>query len=337
MNRALLARQHLLERSGTTIPRTLERVGGLQTQHAPAGYIALRTRLEGFRRSDLTRAIERRSVVQAWMMRATIHMASTRDFWLFSAAIREHRRRWWLRSFRGSARDVAAAARKTERLLADGPMRRAEIVKALGVDSPTWYGVMLWLDLVRVPPFGTWEKPRADLYGLASDWLGEPPVVSEEEGIEHLVRRYLAAFGPASRSDVASFAGLPGGALAPALERIALRRFLDERSRELVDLPRAPLPDAETPAPVRFLPVWDATLLTQARRTQILPERYRPRVFNTTTPHSIHTFLVDGQVAGSWRHECEHIELEPFRPLSKATRTALEHEAAYMAELFAAG
>jgi hypothetical protein len=273
-------------------------------------------------------------VVQAWMMRATIHMASRRDFWLFTAGIREQRRTWWLRSFRGSASEVAAAARKTERFLADGPKRRTEIVKALGLDNPTWYGVNLWLDLVRVPPYGTWDQPRADLYGLASDWLGEPPSLTEDEGVDHLVKRYLAAFGPASRADVVSFTGLTARAVAPVLERVALRRFTDERGNELLDLPRVPLPDAETPAPVRFLPAWDATLLVQARRTQILPERYRPRVFSTKTPQSIHTFLVDGQVAGSWRHEKGRIVLEPFERLSKETRRALDDEAAHMAELF---
>ena len=335
LNRALLARQHLLEHAVTSVPKTIERVGGLQTQYAPAGYIALRTRLAGFRREDLTRALERRTVVQAWMMRATIHMASKRDFWLFTAGIREQRRRWWLRSFRGSAKDVAAAARKTERLLVDGPKRRAEIVRTIGLDNPTWYGVMLWLDLVRVPPSGTWEQPRADLYGLASDRLGEPPPVTEADGIEHLVKRYLAAFGPASRADVASFTGLPAGVLTPAMEHITLRRFVDERGKELLDVPRAPLPDPETPAPPRLLPVWDATLLTQARRAQILPERHRSRVFNTKTPHSIHTFLVDGQVAGGWRHENGRILLESFERLSRETRRALDEEAEHMAELFA--
>ena len=215
------------------------------------------------------------------MMRSTIHMASKRDFWLFTAAIREQRRRWWLRSFKGSTSDVVAAAKKTERFLADGPKRRAEIVKALGLDNPLWYGVNLWLDLVRVPPYGTWEQPRADLFGLAPDWLGEPPAITEAEGIEHLVKRYLGAFGPASPGDVASFTGLTAGALAPALGRMTLRRFLDERGKELLDLPRAPLPDGETPAPVRFLPVWDATLLVQARRTQILP-RALPRRASST-------------------------------------------------------
>ncbi|HEX4942236.1 MAG TPA: crosslink repair DNA glycosylase YcaQ family protein, partial [Actinomycetota bacterium] len=172
LNRALFARQHLLERASGSLSRTIERVGSLQTQYAPAGYIALRTRHAGFRRDELTRALHRKVVVQAWMMRTTIHMASRRDFWLFSAAVREHRREAWIRGFRRPAREAAGAAGKTARFRADGPKRRAEIVSTLGLDTPTWNGVGLWVDLVRVPPFGTWEQPRADLYGLASDWLG---------------------------------------------------------------------------------------------------------------------------------------------------------------------
>lgn len=161
--------------------------------------------------------------------------------------------------------------------------------------------------------------------------------MTEAEGTEHLVRRYLAAFGPASRADVVSFTGIPGRVLTAAFERIPLRRFLDEGGKELLDVRRAPLPDPETPAPIRFLPAWDATLLTHARRTQILPERYRARVFNTKTPHSIHTFLVDGQVAGSWRHEHGRIVTEPFERVSAPTRRALEDEAAHIVELFATG
>jgi hypothetical protein len=268
------------------------------------------------------------------MMRTTIHMVSRRDFWLFAAAIREHRRAGWIRGFRRPAGDAAAAARKTARFLAGGPKRRAEIVDAIGLDNPTWYGVGLWLDLVRVPPFGTWEQPRADLYALATDWLGEPPAVTEDEAVDHLVRRYLAAFGPASPADVASFTGIAPRALKPALARLSLRRFLDEGGKELLDVPRAPFPDADTPAPVRFLPAWDATLLVHARRTQILPERHRSRVFNTKTPHSIHTFLVDGQVAGSWRFETGRVVLDPFDRLSQRTRREVEEEATYVEELF---
>jgi hypothetical protein len=336
LNRALLARQLLLDRRAMPLTKAIERIGGLQTQYAPSGYIGLRSRVDGFRREDLTRALERKRVVQAWMMRSTIHMATTRDFWLFIPGVRMARRRSWMKGFRRTEAAAKVAAEETRRFLADGPRRRTEIVKSLGFDSATWYGVGLWLDLVRVPPFGTWGQPRADLYGLASDWLGEPPEITEEEGIEHLVRRYLGGFGPASLADVGSWMGVAAGALAPVLERMTLRRFLDERGKELLDLPRAPLPDPDTPAPIRFIPAWDATLLTHARRTQILPERYRARVFNTKTPHSIHTFLVDGQVAGSWRHEGGRIVTEPFERLPTQARRALDHEAAHLAELFAA-
>ena len=121
--------------------------------------------------------------------------------------------------------------------------------------------------------------------------------------LEHLVRRYLGGFGPASRSEIADWAGLRAERVAPALERLRLRRFRAEDGEELLDLPRAPLPDPETPAPARFLPVWDATLLVHARRTGILPERYRPVVFNTKPPTRCSTFLVDGEVAGTWQYE----------------------------------
>jgi hypothetical protein len=112
---------------------------------------------------------------------------------------------------------------------------------------------------------------------------------------------------------------------------MSLRRFRDEGGKELVDLPRAPLPDPETPAPPRFLPVWDATLLVHARRTGILPEQHRSRVFSVRTPQSVNTFLVDGQVAGTWRHEQGRIQLEPFGRLDRETRAELEEEAGRLA------
>ena len=180
--------------------------------------------------------------------------------------------------------------------------------------------------MVRVPPSGTWEQRRADLYGLAEDWIG-PSTATEADGREHLVNRYLAGFGPASLKDLGSWAGLPATTLRPVIDRLTLRRFRDEDGGELLDLPRAPLPDGETPAPVRFLPTWDATLLAHARRTQILPEKYRPRVFDTKTPHSVPTFLIDGQVAGTWRYDKGRLRVEPFRRLSKGSRSELDDEA----------
>jgi hypothetical protein len=191
--------------------------------------------------------------------------------------------------------------------------------------------VGLWLDLVRAPPSGTWERRRADLFAAAEDWVGPAPAVTAAEATEHLVRRYLGAFGPATRGEIADWAGLPAGAVAAVLERIALRRFRAEDGDELLDLPRAPLPAAATPAPVRFLPTWDATLLVHARRARILPEEHRPRIFHTKAPQSFPTFLVDGAVAGTWRHEDGRIDIEPFDRLGRTASRELRDEAARLA------
>jgi hypothetical protein len=267
-------------------------------------------------------------------MRATIHVVSSRDYPLFAAAVRAARRGWWARATRRHDRmgEVEAAADRVRALLAGGPRRRDELIAELGVDTTTWNGVQMWVDLLRVPPSGTWEQRRADLFALADAWLGRPPSLSEDQGVDHLVRRYLGGFGPASKKDVASFTGLPATTLAASFERLKLWRYRDENGGELLDVVRAPLPDAGTPAPPRFLGPWEAALLVHARRTQILPERYRPLVFNTKTPQSVSTFLVDGRVAGTWRHESGGVRLEPFERLARETRRELEDEAARLSE-----
>ena len=302
-------------------------------QYAPSGYVGLWTRLEGFSRDDLTKALERRSAVQATLMRTTIHTVSARDYPFFSVAVRDARREWWLRARKGKVdvRRLKASARKIEALLADGPRGRNELFEHVGSDSVAWNGVGLFVDLVRAPPSGTWEHRRADIFALADEWLGASSV-THEEGVDHLVRRYLSAFGPARAHDVADWAGLPLPTVTEALGRAKFRRFRDESGRELVDVPRAPLPDPETPAPVRFLPVWDATLLVHARRTGILPEAYRPRVFSTKTPHSVGTFLVDGAVAGTWRPERDRIVTKPFKRLSRDAKRELDEETERLAE-----
>jgi winged helix DNA-binding protein len=337
LNRALLARQLLLERSALPLVRALEQVAGLQTQYAPSAYIGLWSRLRDFPREALTAALQRRRAVQATLMRQTIHVVSARDYPPLAEAVREARRAWWRRVQGRQVEDMDAVAALLRERLAAGPRRQAELVALLaaeGYPAVAWSGAGLWLDLVRVPPSGTWRQRRADLYGLAEDWLG-PWKVTQDEALEHLVRRYLGGFGPASAQDTAGWAGVPVATVRAALERVGGRRFRDERGRELFDLRRAPLPDPDTPAPVRFLPTWDATLLVHARRTQILPEQYRSLVFNTRTPHSVGTFLVDGAVAGSWRHERGRVRLEPFGPLDRRTRRDLEQEAERLAAFHA--
>ena len=313
-------------------------MGGIQAQYAPSMYIGLWSRLAGFARDDLTRALERRSVAQGTLMRVTIHLVSARDFPVLAEGVRKQRRAWWLRAHGGRVDkgQITAAARKARTLLAKGPRRRSELVKELGADSATWNGVGMWLDLVRVPPSGTWEQRRADLYALADHWLG-PAEATVDEGLELLVRRYLSGFGPGSLKDLANWAGLPIALLKPVVENMNLRRFRDEQGGGLLDLPRAPLPDPDTPAPVRFLPVWDATLLAHARRTQILPEQYRARVFGTKTPQSVNTFIVDGRVAGAWTYERGRVIVEPFERLSREVKREVGEEAARLTQFHAEG
>jgi hypothetical protein len=220
-------------------------------------------------------------------------------------------------------------ARDLRELLAKGSGTHEELAKVVGRD---WGRVGPWLELVRVPPSGTWEQRRAHLYQTAETWLG-PEDVSPDDALDHLVRRYLGAFGPAPVADLAGWAKINPRDL-PALERVRLRRFRDEHGNELLDVPRAPLPDPETPAPVRFLPTWDAILLVHARRTGVLPEEYRPLIFSTKTPHSVGTFLVDGSVAGTWRFERGRVEAMPFARLDRATRREVAEEAARLAGLY---
>jgi hypothetical protein len=329
LNRAVLARQLLLERSTASIPRALEQLCGIQNQYAPNGYIRLWTCLEGFEREQLTRALERRSVVQATLFRETIHLVSRRDYPLFAAAIRRSRNEWWRRVYKQPELDVRPAARRIERFLRGTTRTRKELDGLLAGEPRS---IEHWVDLVRVPPSGTWEQRRAGLYALASEWVG-PLEADEEQAVDHAVRRYLRAFGPASRDDVAKYTGITRPRVSAALARLRLRRFADESGTPLFDVPGAPLPDPGTPAPPRFLPTWDSLLLVHARRTGVLAEEHRARVFDVKVPPSFPTFLVDGRVAGTWKHDGDRIALEPFGRISRTARRELAEEADRLRDL----
>ena len=266
-------------------------------------------------------------------MRAKIHVVSRRDYWPFAVAIRAAQRDWWLRTRtpRPTERDLERQADQLRALMDSGPRRQEELVEVVG---RSWGMVGPWLELVRVPPSGTWEKRRAHIFQTAGRWVG-PEDVDADSALDHLVRRYLAAFGPAARVDIAKWAGVRLVDLVPALDRLSLRRFRDEDGGELVDLPRAPLPSAETPAPVRFLPTWDAILLVHARRTGVLPEEHRSRIFSTKMPQSVGTFLVDGAVAGTWKHDTGRVRWEPFERLDPASTREVEEEAERLAAFYA--
>jgi Winged helix DNA-binding domain len=325
LNRALLARQLLLERSELPIVEAVEQVGGLQAQYAPSGYVGLWTRLRGFARDDLTRALEARELVTATLMRVTIHVVSAREHWRYAEGVREARRAW-LRRVDRTLDPVAmdAAVARLRDLLADGP-RDAKDLDDLGSGFLGRIGV--WVDLIRVPPSGTWERRRADRLALAEQWLG-PSDSSLAEGRAHLVRAYLRAFGPASWKDIGSWSGLSVADVQAAAADLDLVHYRDDGGRELVDVPGAPLPDPDAPAPVRFLPHWDANLLVHARRARLLPEEHRGRIFSTKNPFSVGTYLVDGRVVGSWSMREGRVELTPFEPLSVPDADAVEEERA---------
>lgn len=335
LNRALLERQCLLDRVDDPVPRVLERMAGLQAQYAPSMYVGLWARVRGLERDAVTRLLSERAVVQGTLTRATIHLVSREDYWPISIAVREERRRWFLRAFRNEppAEAMEAAAATLARALEDGPLRTRQIDELIGV--PARRGIGLWLDLVRVPPYGTWENRRADLFGLASQWLGPEPEIAVADAVDLLVRRYLGGFGPSSRAEIVDFTGLRASVIAESVARLELVAHRAEDGTELLDLPGAPLPDEATPAPVRLLPTFEALLMTHVRRTGVLPEHYRALVYPTRNGQPVPVFLVDGVVAGSWRYESGRVELTEFAPLPRRVRAELDAEAERLAAFHA--
>jgi Winged helix DNA-binding domain len=340
-NRALLSRQLLLDRSALAIPAALEQMGGLQNQYAPNAYIGLWSRLVDLRRDSVTDALVDRAAVQGTLMRATIHLVSRDDYWPMCDAIRESRRTWWLRVNRPLGRHEAPYERIADIIaseLANGPRTRAELVAAMaasGFDKGLFEGVPMWIDLVRVPPSGTWERRRADRFELARSWIPRvAPPQQEDDAVRHLIRRYLGAFGPASLGDVVSWSGLPRPIIERCIAQLELLTVLDERGEQLLDLHDASRPDPDVAAPVRLLPTWDACLLVHARRSGVLPEALRPMVFRTSNPQSVGIVLVDGVVAGTWSWRTDHVEVTDLVALGQRARRAVRDEAARLTDFF---
>ena len=330
LNRATLARQLLLRRERLPVARAVERLCAMQAQYSLSPYIGLWTRLEGFERQQLTRALERRRVVKATLFRLTLHLVSARDYLGFAGL--------WFPAQRtqfSADLDAATIERLASHVAAMARERRVTHDELHELARPD-FGDRLWrvralTPLVHVPPSGTWKHHgRAELIG-AETWLGRPPT-DAATGAELLVRRYLAAFGPAARDDLLKFSNLRVRDLQPGLDALGpkLRRFRDEQERLLLDLASAPRPTADTPAPVRFLPKWDSIILAYADRTRVLPTEYRDTVIRKNGD-VLPTFLVHGVVAGAWREEKGRVLLEPFAPLPRAARRELEDEAARLA------
>ena len=336
LNRALLARQLLLRRARLAVPRAIERVGALQAQWPPSPYIALWSRLERFSRADVLRAAERREVVKATLMRVTLHLVSRADYLAYAGVFTDTRRAEMERQLdrRGAASNLDALGRRLIEHASGVPRSRAELLELLGqpklfVEERTpwlvWYALAARAALVHSPESIAWRRNTAGVrFVTASAWLGGRGAAGDV-AVTHLVRRYLAAFGPASRADAAQWTGLPVGTLAPGFETLPLRRFRDEQGRELFDLPRAPLPASSTETPPRFLPMWDSTLLAHKDRARILPPEYRATVIRRNGDVQP-TFLVDGFVAGTGELRDGEIRVHPFDRLPRAAVEALREE-----------
>jgi hypothetical protein len=273
-------------------------------------------------------------------MRCTIHMVAADDYWPICAAVRSSRREWWLRIAKSRqlpeiSHDALADVLRDA--LSEGPLVSSEVVAALqraGFAKPFWEGAGLWVDLVRVPPWGTWERRRADRYALADHWI--PPVeVDERDGLRLLMTRYLQAFGPATLIDASTWMGVPRARLEPVVATMDLVTYRGHDDATLLDLPDMALPDPETPAPVRFLPTWDATLLVHCRRSGILPEEFRTKIFHTKIPQSVGTVLVDGSVAATWAWRDDRVDVHELPKLRAAQRRDVADEAERLTAFYA--
>jgi len=341
LNRALLARQLLLERRKLGIVDAIERLGGLQAQWAPSPYVALWSRLVAFERDQLTWPIERGQIVKATLMRATLHLMSAREYPAYSLATMEGRFGAW-RPPGGPAldelRDVHASVLK---FAAKTPRTRDEIRDHIAAHLPksavndermrNW---LLWAaiatsGLIWEAGGARWEHRQLARHVAPPARLRQLP--RPEAAYDLVVRRHLGAFGPATVSDIATWSSIRVPQIRAALGRLrGLRRFTDERGRELIDLAAAPRPDPDTNAPARFLARFDAAILGHAapERTRILPDAYRKAVIFSAEVFT--TFLADGFVAGLWKISATPkqavLELRPFKRLPRAVRTALVEE-----------
>ena len=335
LGRATLARQMLLAREKGTALNAVERLAGLQAQLPRPPFIALWSRLQRFRPEDLVRLARGRKVVRATMMRGTLHLVTTKDYVAWRPALQPMLSAGMEAVLKGRASglDIDKLTAATRACLDERPKTFEDIRAALRTAWPKLderamgYAVRMRMALVQVPADTRWGWPGAACFAAAESWIGKPMEATGDLGA--LVLRYLAAFGPAAVADAQAWSGLRGLKGTFDELRPSLRTFRDERGRELFDLPRAPRPSADTPAPVRFLPDYDSLLLAHDDRTRVIPREHGSRI-TTANLRVQPTFLVDGVVAGTWRIERAKASavllLDPFRPLSKPARAALVEE-----------
>ena len=336
LNRATLARQLLLERASLSVPAAVEQLVGLQAQLPRSPYIGLWTRLRDFERENLAQRIEDQTIVKATLMRATLHLFTAADYVRLRATLQPALDRAFesIAKRRGQGLDFDRILTVAAQFIAEQPRTFAEISAKLSELVPEGdvgamrYAVRTHLPLVQVPISSGWSYPTTPQFALAEHWLGQQ--IPTEDHLRILVFRYLTAFGPATVADLQTWSGLVG--LKDAIENLKpeLRTYRDEQGRELLDLPDMPLPAADTPAPERFLPEFDNLLLAHTKRTRIVSDDHRAKVFLPGLRVAA-TVLVDGFVRGVWKIEkakgVATLVIEPLETLTKQNRVALAEEA----------
>jgi hypothetical protein len=334
LNRALLERQGLRTRTAMPVPGAIEHLVGIQAQQPNSPYVALWSRLEDFRPEELGDLIAERGAVRIALMRSTLHLVTARDCLELRPIVRPVLER----GLRGATRfgyaingidldELQAAGRA---IVDERPRGHRELGQLLQKRWPDRdgdslaYVIRALVPLVQVPPRGVWGRTGRPLVTSAEEWLGEKLASRTEP--DDVILRYLAAFGPASADDVKRWSGLTR--LKDAIDRLRpkLRTFRDRSDKELLDVENGPLPDPDTPVPVRFLPEFDNVLIGYVDRSRIIPDEYR----GVVVPALVRpTFLVDGSVAGFWkttRGKTAALTVESFEPLSARVRDELEDE-----------
>ncbi|MGW3569798.1 winged helix DNA-binding domain-containing protein [Streptomyces sp. NPDC000941] len=335
LGRATLARQLLLERADIPVPDAVGHLCGIQAQEPQEPFVGLWSRLRAFDPAVLSDLLTGRSLVRTHLMRRTVHLLTADDVlaWRsrYDAMLRQRVLGTYRREFEGTDLDELAAAGRA--VMADGePRTAAELVRALAERWPApgrrALGEMLvaaLVPVVQLPPRGLWRAKGGVRNALLSSWLGreiDPPAADGSDPVgQALVRRYLAAYGPAASADLRAWCGLAGLPAAVAALREELVTFRDERGRELLDLPEAPRPDRDTPAPVRFLPAFDNAILGYHDRGRIIDDAHRG-----LSVAGERVVLVDGRVTATWGVDGDTVVVTPLRGLSRADRDAVAEQ-----------
>lgn len=334
LNRATLARQMLLERETIPVPAAIARLVGLQAQLAVAPYVGLWSRLQDFSRETLAHLIDSHTVIKATLMRATLHLFTAEDYLRFRTTLQPAliSAASAITDSRGASFDLNSLLKAARRFIGEKPRTFAEISDMVAELQPGMdvgamrYAVRTHLPLVQVPISSGWSYSNKPEFTLAESWIGQP--VSPEENRRELVYRYLAAFGPASVTDMQTWSGLK---LKDTFEKLKpeLQTYRDEGRRELFDLLDRVLPGEDIAAPVRFLPAFDNLLLSHSNRRRVIADAYRSKVYLPGL-RVVATILVDGFVRGAWKIEksgsAAALVIEPFDKLTKKDRTALIEE-----------